>query len=120
MAKIIKREIIELDATGMSVGRLSTKVAMILQGKNKAEYAPYLDCGDFVVVKNAGAVKFTGKKLVQKDYYHHSMHPGGIKRISMKKVFDQNPGKVIEMAVERMLPKNKLQVKMMKRLTVKV
>ena len=120
MQKEIKRGKIEIDATGMAVGRLATKTAMILRGKNKAGFLPHIDGGDAVVIINAGKVKFTGRKLVQKDYYHHSMHPGGIKRVPMKKVFDQNPAKVVEHAVNGMLPKNKLRVEMMKRLTIKI
>ena len=115
----IERTIHEIDAAGQSVGRVATKVALLLKGKNKATYTPHIDAGDFVTIINASKVKFTGKKLVQKDYYHHTMHPGGLKRTPMKKVFDANPGNVMKRAIMGMLPKNKLREGMMKRLIVK-
>ncbi len=119
MENIVKREKIELDATGQAVGRLATKIAMILRGKTKPDFAPHIDSGDFVTVSNAGQVKFTGRKLVQKDYHHHTMHPGGFSTTSMKKVFDKDPGEVLRKAVNGMLPKNKLRPGMMKRLIIK-
>lgn len=119
MSNVIKRNRITIDAADQTVGRLSTKIAMILRGKTKPGFQPHIDAGDFVQVINCSKLRFTGRKLVQKDYYHHSMHPGGIKRIPMKKVFDLSPVKVIEHAVNGMLPKNKLRVNLMKRLTLK-
>ncbi|PIT86569.1 MAG: 50S ribosomal protein L13 [Candidatus Magasanikbacteria bacterium CG10_big_fil_rev_8_21_14_0_10_43_6] len=118
MAQAIQRNTIEIDATGQAVGRLATEIAMILRGKTKATFAPHIDGGDFVKVINAGQVKFTGKKLVQKDYFHHTMYPGGIRRTPMKKVFDKNPGEVLKRAVYGMLPKNTLREDMIKRLTI--
>lgn len=115
----IKRENHEIDASGKAVGRVATQVAMILRGKNKPDFAPHIDSGDFVTVINVGQVEFTGKKLVQKDYYHHTMYPGGIRRTPMKKVFDKNPSEVMKKAVFGMLPKNKLRNEMMKRLIIK-
>lgn len=115
----IKHNKHEIDATGMAVGRLASKVAMLLRGKNKATFSPDIDNGDSVAVINAGQVKFTGRKLVQKDYYHHTMHPGGIKRTPMKKVFEQNPEEVIRHAVLRMLPDNRQRSNLMQRLTIK-
>lgn len=114
------RKTIEIDATGKAVGRIATQVAMILRGKNKATFSPHLDEGDAVKVVNAGKVAFTGRKLVQKDYLRHSMHPGGLKRTSMKKVLEENPAKVLEHAVYGMLPKNKHRDAMMQRLTIEV
>jgi len=119
MAKAINRKKIELDASGQAVGRLASQIAMILRGKTKPDFEPHIDSGDYVTVKNAGKVKFTGKKLVQKDYYHHTMHPGGLRRTPMKKVFDEDPTEVLRRAVYGMLPKNKLRNGMMKRLTIK-
>lgn len=116
---IFKRNKIEIDASGKAVGRVATQVAMALRGKNKPGFAPHLDHGDAVTILNAGKVKFTGRKLVQKDYYHHTMHPGGIKRTPMQKVFTQNPTTVMRKAVNGMLPKNKLRKEMLKRLTIK-
>jgi large subunit ribosomal protein L13 len=119
MVKEIQRKKHEIDAEGRAPGRVATEVAMILRGKNKAEFAPHLDCGDFVTVVNAGKVKFTGRKLVQKDFYHHTMYPGGLRRTPMKKIFEKDPTEVIKRAVYGMLPKNKLRNEMMKRLTIK-
>jgi large subunit ribosomal protein L13 len=113
-----QRKTHELDASGQSVGRLATRIAMILRGKHTAHFEPHKDTGDAVTVINASKLKFTGRKLVQKDFLHHSMYPGGLKRTPMKKVFEQNPGKVIEHAVYGMLPKNSLRKEMMKRLTI--
>lgn len=119
MTKDIKREKQTIDATGRAPGRVATEVAILLRGKNKPDFEPHIDAGDFVRVENAAKVKFTGKKLAQKDYYHHTMYPGGLKRTPMKKVFDKDPAEVIRRAVYGMLPKNKLRVEMMKRLTIK-
>ncbi|MFZ2189808.1 MAG: 50S ribosomal protein L13 [Candidatus Magasanikiibacteriota bacterium] len=116
----IKRNKIELDATDQAVGRLATKIAMILRGKNKPDFVPHIDSGDHVSVINFSKVKFTGRKLAQKDYFRHTMHPGGLKRTPMKKVFDTKPEKVLQMAVYGMLPKNKLREGMMKRLKIKI
>ncbi len=114
------RKIVEINAEGLAVGRVATQVSMVLRGKNKATYEPRLDEGDFVVVVNAGKVKFTGNKLVQKDYRHHTNHPGGLKIVSMKKVFGDDPTDVMRRAVYGMLSKNKFRDEMMKRLTIKV
>lgn len=109
----------EVDAEGQAVGRVAAKVVTLLRGKNKASFTPHIDGGDYVTVINVGKVKFTGKKLVQKDYYSHTMHPGGIKRISMKKVFDKDPAEVLRKAVYGMLPKNRTREEVMKRLRIK-
>jgi len=119
MTKEIKRQKHEIDATDQAVGRIATQVAMILRGKNKPDFTPHIDSGDYVNIINSDKVKFTGKKLVQKDYFHHTMYPGGLRRTPMKKIFDQNSGEVIRRAVYGMLPKNKLRDEMMKRLTIK-
>ena len=116
MKKIKKT--IELDATGQAVGRLSSQIAMILMGKHEPDYDRALDTGDLVKVVNASKVIFTGNKLVQKDYYHHSMHPGGIKRKAMKHVFDEDPGEVIRKAVSGMIPKNRQREDLLRRLTI--
>lgn len=119
MAQEITRARHEIDATGQSVGRVATQVAMILRGKNKPTFSPHIDGGDYVTVINASKVKFTGLKFVQKDYYHHTQYPGGIKRIPMAWVFKKDPTEVMRKAVVKMLPKNKLRNEMMKRLTIK-
>lgn len=115
----ITRKTHRIDATGQPVGRLATQVAILLRGKNKADFTPHVDNGDFVVVEHADKVVFTGKKLEQKVYKHHSLHPGGLKETFAKALMVENPKKIIENAVYYMLPKNKLQIEMFKRLTVK-
>ena len=119
MTNTLKREKIEIDATDIAPGRVATKAAMALRGKNRPNFAPYLDNGARVSIINASKVKFTGRKLVQKDFYHHSMHPGGIKRTPMQKVFANDPTIIIRKAINGMLPKNKLRKEMMKRLVIK-
>lgn len=116
--KDIKRETHEVDATGVPLGRLATKVATLLMGKHKPEYTAHIDSGDSVVVKNAGKVVLTGKKLDQKVYKKHSNYPGGFKEVSVKKVLTERPERVIELAIKRMLPKNRLQSERMNRLTI--
>ncbi len=120
MTNQITRDNQTIDATGEAVGRIATQVAMMLRGKNKPTFTPHIDGGDFVTVTNASKVKFTGKKLAQKDYFHHTLYPGGLKRTPMAKVFKEDPADVIKRAVYGMLPKNKLRNEMMKRLTIKI
>jgi large subunit ribosomal protein L13 len=115
----IERKKHTIDATGQAAGRIATQVARLLLGKNKPGFAPNLDAGDYVEVMNAGKIKFTGRKLVQKDYYGHTQYPGGLSREPMKILFEKNPGTVIERAVYGMLPKNRLRDNMIKRLTIK-
>jgi large subunit ribosomal protein L13 len=104
----IDRRWILVDAAGQNLGRLAVQVANLLHGKGKPSFVPHLDVGDFVVVINAEKVAVTGKKLTQKTYYHHSQNPGGIKAISLGKLLDEAPERVIEKAVRGMLPKTKL------------
>lgn len=103
------RKKIEIDAAGMAPGRLATRVATILMGKHKVGYEPRLDQGDKVVILNLEKIEFTGKKLEQKFYRHHSLHPGGLKEIPAKKIMKENPKKIVLHAVAKMLPKNKLR-----------
>jgi len=114
--KEIKRQTHKLDATNQSVGRLATEVVGLLRGKNKSSFEPHVDGGDFVEVVNCDKMKFTGKKLDQKEYITHSNYPGGLKRKKVQEVFEQNPGEVLRRAVIGMLPKNKLRPLMIKRL----
>ena len=107
-----------IDADGLVVGRLATKVADILRGKNKAIYTPHTDTGDFVVIVNAKKVRFTGNKLEQKKYYHHTGYPGGIKMTTAKELMNETPEKVIISAVRGMLPKNKLAKQQLSKLKV--
>ncbi|MBN1325908.1 50S ribosomal protein L13 [Candidatus Falkowbacteria bacterium] len=113
-----QRKTITLDAKGVPVGRLATQIAKILMGKHKVGYTPHINDGDFVVVINSDKIIFTGNKLAQKVYRHHSGYPGGLKEIKVQKVFSENPGKVIIHAVDKMLPKNRQRKEMLKRLTV--
>ncbi|HLD31937.1 MAG TPA: 50S ribosomal protein L13 [Patescibacteria group bacterium] len=115
----INREQHEIDATGLVLGRLASKIASLLNGKTKPDFDPSRDTGDFVTVTNAAKVKITGRKLVQKDYYKHTMHPGGLKVMPMKRLMEKNPAEVLRRTVYGMLPKNRLRVLKMKRLIVK-
>lgn len=115
----VKRNKIELDATNLTPGRLATKIAMILMGKTKVGYETHIDSGDKVVVTNVSALHFTGKKLDQKVYRHHSMHPGGLKEIPAKQMLKEKPEEVLRHAVMKMLPKNKLRNGRMLRLSFK-
>ena len=102
----VEKKWILIDAENVVVGRLATFVAMRLRGKHRPDYTPHVDCGDHVVIVNADKVKFTGRKLVQKIYYRHTGHPGGVKQRTAGQVLDGRfPERVLEKAVERMLPK---------------
>ncbi len=105
-----------IDATGQTLGRLATQIAVLLMGKHKKTYTPHMDCGDFVVVTNAGKVKLTGNKLEQKVYFSHSGYAKGAKETPVKRVLEKNPTRVLELAVKRMLDENKLRAPRMKRL----
>ena len=112
----VKRTIHKIDATDKVAGRLATEIVTLLRGKNKATFQPYADEGDFVEVTNCAKMRFTGKKLDQKDYIWHSNHPGGLKRRKIKEVFIAQPEEILRRAVLGMLPKNKLRDPMIKRL----
>ena len=107
-----------IDAEGRTLGRLATEVAILLRGKRKPEFAPFLDCGDFVVVINADKISLTGKKLEQKKYYSHSGYPGGLKVKTLKEVMENKPEDVIRKAVWGMIPKGKLGRAVYKKLKV--
>ena len=108
----------QIDAANQAIGRLATKIAIILRGKDQPEYNPRLDSGAAVEVINIAKVKITGNKLEQKTYYSHSGYPGGLKTKTMKDVFAKNPAEVLRRAVWNMLPKNKLRQEMIKRLHI--
>lgn len=97
-----------IDAEGKVLGRLATEIAILLRGKRKPQFTPFLDCGDFVIVVNAEKIKITGNKLEQKKYYSHSGYPGGIKEKTLKELMEKKPEEVIRKAVKGMIPKNKL------------
>ena len=107
-AKVEKKWVL-IDAEGLVVGRLASIVAMRLRGKHKAAYTPHVDCGDNVIIINADKVVFTGRKRDQKVYYHHTGYPGGIKERTAKHILEGRfPERVVEKAVERMLPRGPL------------
>ena len=114
----VKRDWYVIDATGKPLGRLASKVAMILKGKHKPTYTPHVDTGDYVIIVNADKVILTGKKMDNKVYYHHSGYPGGIKAESFKSLMSRSPEKVVYKAVWGMLPHNALGRRMIKKLKI--
>lgn len=114
----IARKWFVVDATGQSLGRLASRVARILMGKENPQYTPFIDTGDHVVVINAEQVKMTGMKVEQKTYHHYTGYPGGLRSEAVKKRLVRKPELVIELAVSRMLPKNKLGKQMFTKLKV--
>jgi large subunit ribosomal protein L13 len=117
-ASEIKRQWHTIDASGKTLGKIATQVAILLMGKQKPIFSRHLDSGDFVVITNAEKVRVTGNKTKQKLYYRHSGYPGGLKSTSLEKLRETNPTRVIEYAVKGMLPQNRLRAGMMKRLRV--
>jgi large subunit ribosomal protein L13 len=107
-----------VDAAGQTVGRLATEVARVLTGKNKPQYTPFMDTGDYVIVVNASKAVFKGSKNEQKVYRRHTLYPGGLREISVRDQFEKHPERVIELAVKGMLPKTKLGRAMAKKLKV--
>jgi large subunit ribosomal protein L13 len=107
-----------VDAQDKILGRLACQIAHRLRGKHKAIFAPYMDTGDFVIVVNADKISFTGKKLTDKIYYHHTGYPGGIKAITAGKLLKERPEEVLRTAVKGMLPKNTLGRAMLKKLKI--
>lgn len=113
-----KREWRLIDATDQTLGRLATTVANILRGKNKVEYTPHVDVGDFVVIINSDKIKMSGRKLEQKKYYHHTGFFGGIKEKTMKNIMEEDSTQIIISAVKGMLPDNRLNRLVLKKLNV--
>lgn len=107
-----------VDAQGKTLGRLASRIAILLRGKHKPIFTPHVDTGDFVVVINAEKLVLTGKKWKEKLYIHHSGYPGGLKSISAEKIWEKHPERLITMAVQGMLPKNKLGRQLIKKLKV--
>jgi len=119
----LKKEEVErnwflLDATDKVLGRVATKIADRIRGKDKPTFTPHTDGGDYVVVINAEKIKVTGSKFTDKKYYRHSLYPGGLKTKTFKDLNKDNPERIIEEAVKGMLPKNKLGRSMIKKLKV--
>ncbi|MDP2641041.1 MAG: 50S ribosomal protein L13 [Candidatus Yanofskybacteria bacterium] len=108
-----------IDATGQTPGRLATQIAVLLRGKQKPDFVPYKEGEDEVIVENASKMRFTGRKLKQKTYYHHTGYLGGLKEKKLEKLFEESPAEVLKIAVYGMLPKNKLRSRQIKRLKIK-
>ena len=115
----VDKKWILIDAEGLVVGRLASTVANILRGKHKTSFTPHVDCGDNVIIINAGKVKFTGKKLTDKVYYKHTGYAGGIKETTPAKILEGRfPERVLEKAIERMIPRGPLGRQQMRNLRV--
>ena len=114
----VERKWVHFDADGQILGRLAVEITKTLMGKNKVDFTPHIDGGDFVVVTNASKIVVTGKKLTDKKYYNHSGFPGGIRERALGEILDKKPEEVILLAVKRMLPKNKLGSAQLTRLRV--
>jgi large subunit ribosomal protein L13 len=117
-AQTVRRDWFVVDATGKTLGRLASNVALRLRGKHKAAYTPNCDTGDHIVIVNAGKIRVTGRKLTDKFYHHHTGYMGNLKSTSLEKLLDKHPERAIEFAVKGMLPKNTLGRKMFKKLHV--
>lgn len=114
----VERKWYVVDATGYTLGRLSSEIAKVLRGKNKPIFTPHIDTGDYVIVVNADKVKVTGKKLDQKIYYRHSDYVGGMKETTLREMLAKKPERVVELAVKGMLPKGPLGRQMYTKLHV--
>ena len=114
----IERKWYVVDAEGCTLGRLASGVASVLRGKNKPQFTPHVDTGDYVIVVNADKIKVTGKKMDQNIYYNHSDYVGGMRETTLKEMMNKKPEKVIELAVKGMLPKGPLGRAMIKKLHV--
>ena len=114
----VRREWLLVDAEGKTLGRLSSEIARRLRGKHKPEFTPHVDTGDYVVVVNAEKIRVTGRKLSDKVYYRHTGYIGNLKSITLEKLLDKNPERVIEHSVKGMMPKNPLGRAMLKKLKV--
>lgn len=107
-----------VDATNKVLGRMASKIAVVLTGKHKPQYTPHVDCGDYVVIINADKFRVTGTKMKGKIYYSHSFYPGGLKSINLETMLKKHPERVVYRAVSGMLPKNKLRARRLKRLKI--
>ena len=112
----IQREWVLVDAEGQTLGRLASRIAAILRGKHKPTFTPWLDCGDYVVVVNAGKIKVTGNRMDSKVYYRHSGYVGGLKSVTLRHQLEKHPERALAAAVKGMLPNNRLGRQMVKKL----
>tara|TARA_Y100000590_G_scaffold449960_1_gene588936 strand:- start:1817 stop:2278 length:462 start_codon:yes stop_codon:yes gene_type:complete len=114
----LKSNWVLIDAENAVVGRLASFISMVLRGKNKNQYTPHMDDGDFVVITNIEKIKFTGKKFSRKKYFRHTGHPGGIKSTDPSKLIQNKPEEILKLAVKRMLPKGPLAKKQLSKLKI--
>lgn len=114
----VKRNWYLIDAKDKILGRLASKIAYMLQGKHKPDYTPHVDQGDFFVIINAEKIKLTGKKLENKVYWRHSGYMGGLKLETAKQLLERKPEELIRLAVKRMLPRNRMRKKLLKKLKI--
>ncbi len=114
----VRRDWYVVDATGKTLGRLSTEIARRLRGKHKPEYTPHVDTGDYIVVVNAEKIRVTGNKLKDKIYHHHTGYIGNLKSVPLEKLLDEHPERALEKAVKGMLPRGPLGRKMFSKLRV--
>ncbi len=114
----IERQWYIIDATGLNLGRLATRIAVLLRGKHKPGYSPNMEMGDYVIVLNAGKVTTTGQKPEKDFFYRHSQYPGGFRQVSLREMSEKHPERVIEIAVKGMLPHNRLGRKIIRNLHV--
>jgi large subunit ribosomal protein L13 len=114
----VERKWYVVDAEGQTLGRLATQIAAVLRGKNKAQYTPHVDTGDFVVVINADRIEVTGRKSEQKMYYRHTGYPGGLKEVSYERMMDRKPTEIVRKAVWGMMPKSRLARAQFKKLKI--
>lgn len=117
-ASDIERKWHVVDASGKTLGRVATEVAILLKGKHKSIYTPHLDVGDYVIVVNADKVQVTGGKYTRKIYYRHSGYPGGLRSVRLDEMLKRHPARIVEHAVKGMLPHNRLGAAMLKKLKV--
>jgi large subunit ribosomal protein L13 len=117
-ASEIQRDWYVIDASNMVLGRLATQIVTLLRGKHKPTFTPHLDGGDFVIVVNAEKIRVTGRKAEQKMYYRHSGYPGGLYARTYKVMLERHPDRILRLAVKRMLPKNRLSRRLLKKLRI--
>ena len=114
----VNKEWVLVDAEGQNLGRLASRVAILLRGKHKPNFTPHVDCGDNVIITNAAKINLTGKKWTEKSYIRHTGYPGGQRSLTAQELYDKNPERLIEKAVKGMLPKNKLGAALFRNLKV--
>ncbi len=107
-----------VDADDKVVGRLASRIARVLMGKHRPEYTPHVDTGEFIVVTNAAKVRFTGRKMENKRYYHYTGYPGGLRERTVSDLLERKPEEVLQLAVRRMMPKTRMGRAMMKKLKI--